>query len=86
MQRAYHIMSKDGVTNWTSTGLAYQGTQSPTNANAGWLRYSDGTVNNWHNMENDQGSPKAATALTAALHSLRVLQVRAPHFPKATQA
>ena len=24
VQRAYHIMSKDGITNWTSTGLAYQ--------------------------------------------------------------
>jgi hypothetical protein len=51
VQRAYHLMSKDGITNWTSTGLAYQGTQTPSNANSGWLRYSDGTINNWHNME-----------------------------------
>jgi hypothetical protein len=51
VQRAYHIMSKDGLTNWTSTGLAYQGTQTPTNANSSWLRYTDGTVNQWHNLE-----------------------------------
>jgi hypothetical protein len=51
VQRAYHIMSKDGLTNWTSTGLAYQGTQSPANASSSWLRYTDGTVNQWHNME-----------------------------------
>ncbi|MFL5307678.1 MAG: MYXO-CTERM sorting domain-containing protein [Polyangia bacterium] len=50
-QRAYHIMSKNGTTNWVSTGLAYQGTQSPTNSNSKWLRYTDGTVNTWHNME-----------------------------------
>ncbi len=50
-QRGYHIMSKNGTTNWTSTGLAYQGTQSPTNSNSKWLRYTDGTVNTWHNME-----------------------------------
>ncbi len=51
VQRAYHIMSKDGVTGWTSTGLAYQAAQSPANANSKWLRYTDGTVNQWHNME-----------------------------------
>ena len=51
VQRAYHIMSKNGTTNWTSTGLAYQGTQTPANANSSWLRYTDGTVNQWHNME-----------------------------------
>ncbi|HVZ88609.1 MAG TPA: hypothetical protein VHG72_16680 [Polyangia bacterium] len=51
VQRAYHIMSKDGVHGWTSTGLAYEGTQSPQNANSKWLRYTDGTVNQWHNME-----------------------------------
>lgn len=51
VQRAYHIMSKDGINNWTSTGLAYQAAQSPPNANSNWLRYTDGTVNVWHNME-----------------------------------
>jgi hypothetical protein len=51
VQRAYHIMSKDGITNWTSTGLAYQAAQSPPNSNSNWLRYTDGTVNVWHNME-----------------------------------
>lgn len=50
-QRAYHIMSKNGTTNWVSTGLAYEGTQSPADANSKWLRYTDGTVNVWHNME-----------------------------------
>lgn len=51
VQRGYHIMSKDGITDWKSTGLAYQGTQSPSNSNSNWLRYTDGTVNQWHNME-----------------------------------
>ena len=51
VQRAYHIMSKNGTTNWTSTGLAYQGIQTPANASSSWLRYTDGTVNQWHNME-----------------------------------
>jgi len=51
VQRAYHIMSKDGITNWTSTGLAYQAAQSPANSYSNWLRYTDGTVNVWHNME-----------------------------------
>lgn len=51
VQRAYHIMSKDGLTNWMSTGLAYQAVQTPANANSSWLRYTDGTVNQWHNME-----------------------------------
>jgi hypothetical protein len=50
-QRAYHIMSKDGLKGWMSTGLAYQGTQAPANANSNWLRYTDGTVNQWHNLE-----------------------------------
>ncbi len=50
-QRAYHIMSKDGLTNWTSTGAAYQGLQTPANSYSNWLRYTDGTVNHWHNME-----------------------------------
>jgi hypothetical protein len=51
VQRGYHIMSKDGITNWTSTGLAYQAAQSPSNSHSKWLRYTDGTVNVWHNME-----------------------------------
>ena len=65
-QRAYHIMSKDGVSNWTSTGAAYQGTQSPPTQYANWLRYTDGTINNWHNMERpgvyiENGHPAAFT-------------------------
>ena len=51
VQRAYHIMSKNGVTNWMSTGRAYQGVQTPANGDSNWLRYTDGTVNQWHNME-----------------------------------
>src|SRR6185369_13870002 len=51
VQRGYHVMSKDGITNWKSTGLAYQAVQSPANASSKWLRYTDGTVNQWHNME-----------------------------------
>lgn len=51
VQRAYHIMSKDGVHGWMNTGLAYQAAQTPANASSKWLRYTDGTVNQWHNME-----------------------------------
>ena len=66
IQRAYHIMSKDGVNNWTSTGPAYQGTQSPANSYSNWLRYTDGTINHWHNMERvgvyvENGHPAAFT-------------------------
>lgn len=66
VQRAYHIMSKDGINNWTSTGAAYQGTQSPANSYSNWLRYTDGTVNHWHNMERpgvylENGHPAAFT-------------------------
>ena len=66
VQRAYHIMSKDGINNWTSTGAAYQGTQSPSNSYSNWLRYTDGTVNHWHNMERpgvylENGHPAAFT-------------------------
>jgi hypothetical protein len=32
-------------------GIAYQGTQSPSNVSSKWLRYTDGTVNQWHNMQ-----------------------------------
>lgn len=51
VRRAYHIMSKDGLSNWQSTGLAYEGKQSSPNANSDWVRYSDGTVNHWYNVE-----------------------------------
>jgi hypothetical protein len=51
VRRAYHIMSKDGVSNWQSTGLAYEGAQSPANADSNWIRYTDGTVNHWYNVE-----------------------------------
>ena len=32
-------------------GLAYEAAQSPPNSYSNWLRYTDGTVNVWHNME-----------------------------------
>jgi MYXO-CTERM domain-containing protein len=59
VQRSYHIMSKDGINNWTSTGLAEEAgwtsplgvAQPPENSNRTWLRYTDGTVNTWHNFE-----------------------------------
>ena len=45
------ITGSGNRSNWKSTGLAYQATQSPANSNSNWLRYTDGTVNQWHNME-----------------------------------
>jgi MYXO-CTERM domain-containing protein len=44
VRKAYHLMSKDGTTNWTSTGIAYDPTMD-------FLKYTDGTVNHWHNIE-----------------------------------
>ncbi|MFI9812707.1 RICIN domain-containing protein [Saccharothrix variisporea] len=44
-KKAYHYTSSDGVTNWTlQPGIAYD----PT---AGFIRYTDGTVNNWTKLE-----------------------------------
>jgi hypothetical protein len=43
-RKAYHLTSKDGITNWTFRGLAYDPTTN-------FLRYTDGTVNHWNNME-----------------------------------
>jgi hypothetical protein len=44
IHKSYHIMSKDGVHDWKTTGLAVDPT---TDA----FRYTDGTVNHWGNME-----------------------------------
>lgn len=43
-RQAYHITSKDGITNWTYQGIAYD-------PRVDFVKYSDGTVNRWHIME-----------------------------------
>ncbi|MBV9945964.1 MAG: hypothetical protein JOZ69_03860, partial [Myxococcales bacterium] len=43
-RKAYHLMSVDGVNDWQNTGLAYDPTTD-------FIRYTDGTVNHWHNVE-----------------------------------
>ncbi len=43
-RKAYHITSKDGITNWRLRGLAYDPTTD-------FLRYTDGTVNHWDKIE-----------------------------------
>lgn len=43
-RKAYHLTSQDGVTNWVNHGLAYDPRKD-------FLRYTDGTVNNWDKME-----------------------------------
>ncbi len=43
-RKAYHFTSTDGINNWTNKGLAYDPTTN-------FVRYTDGTVNHWYNME-----------------------------------
>lgn len=43
-RKGYHIMSADGVRNWINTGIALDRTTD-------FLRYTDGTVNHWGNIE-----------------------------------
>ena len=43
-RKSYHLASTDGINNWTNMGLACD----PT---ANFVRYTDGTVNHWGNME-----------------------------------
>jgi hypothetical protein len=43
-RKAYHIMSRDGVTNWKNMGVALD-------RSTDFIRYTDGTVNHWGNME-----------------------------------
>jgi hypothetical protein len=43
-RKAYHITSKDGITDWTFRGLAYDPTRD-------FVRYTDGTVNRWDKLE-----------------------------------
>jgi hypothetical protein len=43
-RKAYLLTSPDGINNWTNRGLAYDPTTD-------FVRYTDGTVNHWNNME-----------------------------------
>ena len=43
-RKAYHITSPDGIKDWTFRGMAYDPTKD-------FLRYADGTVNHWNNIE-----------------------------------
>lgn len=43
-RRAYHLVSRDGVTGWRVQGLAYE-------PGADFIRYADGTKNNWNKLE-----------------------------------
>ena len=43
-RKAYHITSVDGINDWKFQGLAYDPTRDI-------VRYADGTVNHWNNME-----------------------------------
>lgn len=43
-RRAYHLISRDGITAWRFQGLAYE-------PGADFIRYSSGTVNHWNKLE-----------------------------------
>ena len=43
-RKAYHLTSKNGITDWKYQGLAYDPTTD-------FVRYTDGTVNHWNKME-----------------------------------
>jgi len=43
-RKAYHLTSKDGITDWKFQGLAYDPTTD-------MVRYTDGSVNHWNKME-----------------------------------
>ena len=43
-RKAYHITSVDGINDWKFRGLAYDPTRDI-------VRYADGTVNHWNNLE-----------------------------------
>ena len=44
VRKAMHMVSPDGIHNWTGAGLAYDPTSD-------FVRYTDGTVNHWYKME-----------------------------------
>lgn len=43
-RKAYHLTSADGITGWQYRGVALD-------PRADFIRYTDGTVNHWHNLE-----------------------------------
>jgi len=43
-KKAYHLVSKDGISHWTLDGLAYDPRRD-------FIRYTDGTVNRWTKLE-----------------------------------
>lgn len=43
-RRAYHLISRDGITGWRTQGLAYE-------PGAPFIRHVDGTVNRWNKLE-----------------------------------
>lgn len=43
-KKAFHLRSKDGISNWTNQGLAFD-------PRSNFLRYTDGTVNRWTKIE-----------------------------------
>jgi MYXO-CTERM domain-containing protein len=53
----YHLMSADGVHNWINTGITVAPScgqdpmQGCTDTETNFIRYTDGTVNHWYNME-----------------------------------
>jgi hypothetical protein len=63
--RGFHLMSRDGIHDWINTGVAYD-------PSTNFIRYTNGTVNHWHNLERtgvymENGHPAAFTfAVTAS--------------------
>jgi len=58
-RRAYHLISRDGITGWRFQGLAYE-------PESDFIRYTDGTVNHWNKLERpavviEHGHVKALT-------------------------
>ena len=43
-RRAYHLISRNGITGWKFQGLAYE-------PDADFIRYANGTVNHWNKLE-----------------------------------
>ncbi len=43
-RRAYHLISRDGITGWKFQGLAYE-------PGADFVRFSNGTINHWNKLE-----------------------------------
>ncbi len=58
-RRAYHLISRDGITGWKFQGVAYY-------PEADFIKYSDGTMNHWNKLERpgvliEKGHVKAVT-------------------------